>query len=247
MSWVVGNSERCGTLRLAFARSWKEALRHSGGAEAGACAAACEAAALSYQSLAMMRTPAALIPWLVALAAVIGGILWHAGDLVGTTGAAPVGGPFALTDQNGERRTDKDFRGRFMLIYFGYSYCPDVCPTTLAEIGDALGQLGGNAKRIVPVFITIDPARDTKVLGEYLSGFHKSFVGLTGTPEEVRQVANAYKAFYAKLPPAPSGEYAIDHTGIIYLMGRGGEYLGFMPPQTEPQKLTEILRKYLSK
>jgi cytochrome oxidase Cu insertion factor (SCO1/SenC/PrrC family) len=162
-------------------------------------------------------------------------------------GHGTVGGPFTLTDQTGKKRSDSDFRGKLMIVYFGYTFCPDVCPADLMAITQALDAFGPAAEDIQPIFITIDPERDTKVLGEYLSGFHKSFVGLTGTPEEVRQVANAYKAFYAKLPPAPSGEYAIDHTGIIYLMGRGGEYLGFMPPQTEPQKLTEILRKYLSK
>ena len=162
-------------------------------------------------------------------------------------GHGTVGGPFTLTDQTGKKRSDSDFRGKLMIVYFGYTFCPDVCPADLMAITQALDAFGPAAEGIQPIFITIDPERDTKVLGEYLSGFHKSFVGLTGTPEEVRQVANAYKAFYAKLPPAPSGEYAIDHTGIIYLMGQGGEYLGFMPPQTEPQKLTEILRKYLSK
>ena len=162
-------------------------------------------------------------------------------------GRGTVGGPFTLTDQTGKKRSDSDFRGKLMIVYFGYTFCPDVCPADLMAITQALDAFGSAAEGIQPIFITIDPERDPKVLGEYLSGFHKSFVGLTGTPEEVRQVANAYKAFYAKLPPAPSGEYAIDHTGIIYLMGRGGEYLGFMPPQTEPQKLTEILRKYLSR
>ena len=159
----------------------------------------------------------------------------------------PVNGHFTLQTLDGKTVSNTDYRGKFLVVYFGYTFCPDVCPADLMAITQALDALGPAAEGIQPIFITIDPERDTKVLGEYLSGFHKSFVGLTGTPEEVRQVANAYKAFYAKLPPAPSGEYAIDHTGIIYLMGRDGEYLGFMPPQTEPQKLTEILRKYLSK
>jgi protein SCO1/2 len=161
-------------------------------------------------------------------------------------GHGTVGGPFTLTDQAGKKRSDSDFRGKLMIVYFGYTFCPDICPADLMAITQALDALGSAAEGIQPIFITIDPKRDTKVLGEYLAAFHKSFVGLTGTPEEIRKVANAYKAFYAKLPPSPSGEYAIDHTGIIYLMGRDGEYLGFMPPQTDPQKLTEILRKHLS-
>ena len=161
-------------------------------------------------------------------------------------GHGTVGGPFTLTDQAGKKRSDSDFRGKLMIVYFGYTFCPDICPADLMAITQALDALGSAAEGIQPIFITIDPKRDTKVLGEYLAAFHKSFVGLTGTPEEIRKVANAYKAFYAKLPPSPSGEYAIDHTGIIYLMGRDGEYLGFMPPQTDSQKLTEILRKHLS-
>jgi cytochrome oxidase Cu insertion factor (SCO1/SenC/PrrC family) len=162
-------------------------------------------------------------------------------------GRGTVGGPFTLTDQTGRKRSDSEFRGRLMIVYFGYTFCPDVCPADLMAITQALDQLGSSAGGIQPVFITVDPERDTKVLGEYVAAFHKSFIGLTGSPEEIRQVANAYKAFYAKVPTERSGEYAIDHTGVIYLMGRDGQYLGFMPPQTGPEKLTEILRKYLAK
>ena len=162
-------------------------------------------------------------------------------------GHGTVGGPFTLTDQNGRIRSDRDFRGMLMIVYFGYTFCPDVCPADLMAITQALDALGPLADGIQPVFITIDPERDSKVLGDYIKAFHKSFVALTGKPEEIRKVANAYKAFYAKLPPAADGEYAIDHTGVVYLMGRDGEYLGFLPPQTDPAKLTEVLRKYLAK
>jgi len=161
-------------------------------------------------------------------------------------GHGTVGGPFTLNDEAGNQRSDSDFRGKLMIVYFGYTFCPDVCPADLMAITQALDALGAAADGIQPIFITIDPERDSKVLGEYLGAFHKSFVGLTGAPEEIRKVANAYKAFYAKLPPAKNGEYAIDHTGIIYLMGRHGEYLGFMPPQTDAEKLVEVLRKYLA-
>jgi cytochrome oxidase Cu insertion factor (SCO1/SenC/PrrC family) len=162
-------------------------------------------------------------------------------------GRGTVGGPFTLTDSSGHKRSDSEFRGKLMIVYFGYTFCPDVCPADLMAITQALDELGPAASGIQPVFITVDPERDTKVLGEYVRAFHRSFIGLTGSPEEIRRVANAYKAFYAKVPSAQSGEYAVDHTGVIYLMGRDGEYLGFMPPQTGPEKLTEILRKYLAK
>jgi cytochrome oxidase Cu insertion factor (SCO1/SenC/PrrC family) len=162
-------------------------------------------------------------------------------------GRGTVGGPFTLTDATGKPRSDSEFRGKLMIVYFGYTFCPDVCPADLMAITGALDALGPLADGVQPVFITIDPERDTKVLGEYISAFHHSLVGLTGSPEEIRKVANAYKAFYVKVPDAQGGNYSIDHTGVIYLMGRGGEYLGFMPPQTSPERLTEILRKYLAK
>ena len=162
-------------------------------------------------------------------------------------GRGSVGEPFTLTDQSGRQRSDSEFRGKLMIVYFGYSYCPYICPTDLMAITQALDDLGPAAKDVQPLFVTIDPERDTTILGEYMAAFHPSFVGLTGSAEDVRLVANSYKAFYAKGPQAPDGNYSIDHAGVIYLMGRNGEYLGFMPPQTSPDRLTEILRKYLER
>jgi protein SCO1/2 len=161
-------------------------------------------------------------------------------------GRGTVGGPFTLTDQTGKQRSDTEFRGKLMIVYFGYSYCPDVCPTDLMAITQALDALGPAAEGVQPLFITIDPERDTKVLADYVSAFHHSLVGLTGSPDEIRKVANAYKAFYVKVQDERNGDYLIDHAGVIYLMGRHGEYLGFMPPQTNPDRLTEILRKNLA-
>jgi cytochrome oxidase Cu insertion factor (SCO1/SenC/PrrC family) len=161
-------------------------------------------------------------------------------------GRGSVGGPFTLTDQTGKQRSDTDFRGKLMIVYFGYTYCPDVCPTDLMTITQALEALGPAAEGVQPVFITIDPERDTKLLADYVAAFHRSLVGLTGSPDEVRSVANSYKAFYVKVRDERSGDYSIDHAGVIYLMGRNGEYLGFMPPQTNPDRLTEVLRKNLA-
>ena len=162
-------------------------------------------------------------------------------------GRGPVGGQFTLTDQTGKQLSDTDFRGKLMIVYFGYTYCPDVCPTDLMAITQALDALGPAAGEVQPVFITIDPERDTKVLADYVSAFHHSLVGLTGSLDEIRKVANSYKAFYVKVQDERSGDYSIDHAGVIYLMGRNGEYLGFMPPQTNPNRLTEVLRKSLAK
>jgi cytochrome oxidase Cu insertion factor (SCO1/SenC/PrrC family) len=162
-------------------------------------------------------------------------------------GRGTVGGPFTLTDQNGRKRSDSEFRGKLMIVYFGYTYCPDVCPADMMAITQSLDDLGAATEGIQPVFITIDPERDTPLLKDYVAAFHPSLVGLTGSPEEIRKLANSYKAYYRKVPGEQKGEYSIDHTGIIYLMGRDGEYLGFLPPQTASEKLTEVLRKYLAK
>src|SRR5471030_1831116 len=139
-------------------------------------------------------------------------------DLMYSRGS--IGGSFTLTDQTGKQRNDTEFRGKLMVVYFGYTYCPDVCPTDLMAITQALDALGPVAEGIQPVFITIDPERDTKVLADYVSAFHRSFIGLTGSAEEIRRVANLYKAFYARVQDQQSGDYSIDHTGVIYLMGR---------------------------
>jgi protein SCO1/2 len=161
-------------------------------------------------------------------------------------GRGTVGGPFTLTDQTGNQRSDNEFRGKLMIVYFGYTFCPDVCPTDLMAITQALDALGPAASDVQPVFITVDPERDSKVLKDYVAAFHRSLVGLTGSPDEIRKVANSYKAFYVKVQDERSAGYSIDHAGVIYLMGRNGEYLGFMPPQTNPDRLAEILRKNLA-
>jgi cytochrome oxidase Cu insertion factor (SCO1/SenC/PrrC family) len=193
----------------------------------------------------MMRTPIALVPWLLAIAAVIGGLLWHMGDLVQTTGAASVGGPFALTDQNGQTRTDRDFRGRLMLVYFGYTNCPDVCPTTLAEMGDALGQLGGAGKRIAPIFITVDPARDTpRVLKTYVKSFGQNFIGLTGNAKAIADVAREYRVYFRK-QDLPTGGYAMDHSSTIYLMGPDGKFLDHYDESIGPDGLAAALKTRL--
>jgi cytochrome oxidase Cu insertion factor (SCO1/SenC/PrrC family) len=160
-------------------------------------------------------------------------------------GRGSIGGPFTLTDQNGRRRSDAEFRGKLMIVYFGYTWCPDVCPADLMTITQALDNLGVAAEGVQPIFITIDPERDVNALADYVSAFHHSLIGLTGSADEIQKVADAYKAFYVKVPDERSGGYSIDHSGVIYLMGRNGEYLGFMPPRTDPDRLTEILRKNL--
>ncbi len=199
----------------------------------------------------MIRTPAALVPYALMIAAVVAGLLWHAGDQTGRLGAsvssgrAEIGGAFALTDQDGKTRTDADFRGRFMLVYFGYSYCPDVCPTTLAMMSAALTKLGSRADRIVPVFVSIDPGRDKPaVLKTYLASFGPDFVGLTGTDKRIESVARAYHVYFAKHPLA-GGNYAMDHSGVIYLMGPDGRFVTYYEDEIGPDKLAADLEKRL--
>ncbi|KJC57787.1 electron transporter SenC [Bradyrhizobium sp. LTSPM299] len=159
----------------------------------------------------------------------------------------PVGGPFALTDQTGHVRTNSDFRGRLMLVYFGFTYCPDVCPTDLQAIALALDKLGGDADSVQPIFITVDPERDTSAhLAEYVPLFHPRLIGLTGRAEAIRNVADAYKVYYAKVPLEGAGDYTVDHTAYIYLMDRDGNYLGFFPPGTSADRMVEIIKPRLA-
>ncbi|WP_342726536.1 SCO family protein [Bradyrhizobium sp. B097] len=158
----------------------------------------------------------------------------------------PVGGPFALTDQAGHARTDKEFRGRLMLVYFGFTTCPDVCPTDLQAIGLALDKLGADGDQVQPIFITVDPERDTAAhLAEYVPLFHPRLIGLTGSFDAIRKVADAYKVYYARVP-LKDGDYTVDHTAYIYLMDRDGNYLGFFPPGTSADRMVEIIRPRLA-
>ncbi len=160
----------------------------------------------------------------------------------------PIGGPFALTDHTGERRTDRDFRGKLLVVYFGYTYCPDICPTDLLAISQAVDVLGAAGEVVQPIFISVDPERDTvEHLADYVAAFHSRLVGLTGAPEELRKVATAYKAYYAKAENAGSKDYVIDHTAFIYLVGKDGRYLGFLPSGTPPERLAEVITKQLSR
>lgn len=162
-------------------------------------------------------------------------------------GREPVGGPFVLIDHNGERRTDADFRGKLVAIYFGFTFCSDVCPTDLQAIGLAIDRLGPAGAAVQPLFITVDPEKDTpEQLKSYVALFHPRMIGLTGDPREIRKLALAYKAYYAKADPPRDAGRDIDHTGFIYLVGPDGGYLGFAPPGTTPERLAAILSRALA-
>jgi protein SCO1/2 len=139
-------------------------------------------------------------------------------------GAYPLGGEFTLSNQHGRRASLKDFRGRVVLVFFGYTYCPDVCPLTLTEMGRLRGLLGADFQRVQPVFITVDPARDTPPrLKSYLANFDPSIVGLTGPEKEIRAVASRYQARFARSDAKTSSGYLIDHTGFVYMLDGEGK------------------------
>jgi len=199
----------------------------------------------------MLRNRQALIPYLLLVAALIGSVLWYESEKVPglgrvvSTGQADIGGPFQLTDQSGKRVTDKDFRGRYMLIYFGYSFCPDVCPTTLAVMAQALEKVGDRARRVAPILITIDPERDTpKVLEDYVKAFGPSFVGLTGSAAEIKDVEKKYRV-YAVKKPLEGGNYGMDHSSVIYLMGPNGKLVSFYDEAISPDDLAKELKQRL--
>ena len=159
----------------------------------------------------------------------------------------PVGGPFGLIDHTGTLRTEQDFRGKLLLVYFGFTYCPDVCPTDLQNIGLALDQLGAAGDKVQPLFVTLDPERDTPAhLAEYVPTFHPRLIGLTGDAAAIRAAADAYMVYYSKVTNEGGSDYTVDHTAFIYLMGADGKYLGFFPPGTAPERIADILRQQIA-
>lgn len=165
-----------------------------------------------------------------------------------TSGKALIGGPFTLTDHQGERRSEADFEGRYMLIFFGYTYCPDICPTTLTTVSQGLDILAeseaGKAAAVTPVFVSIDPARDTPAaLADYMSHFHPAMVALTGSEEEVAVAAKAYRIFYQKVVQEDASDYLMDHSSIVYLMGPDGSYLSHFTHASTAEEIAEGLAK----
>ena len=166
---------------------------------------------------------------------------------VQTSGKALVGGPFKLIDQSGKDVTDRDFRGRHMLVFFGFTHCPDICPAELQVMSAALDQLGDEAHKVVPVFITLDPERDTQAaIADYVKHFGSNFVGLTGSPEAVAAAAKAYRVAYAKVEMQGAADgYTVDHSALVYLMDTDGEYVTHFVYGTSADKMAKTLARYL--
>ena len=183
-----------------------------------------------------------LIAFLVSL--IILGVAWFAFDPMGETGSSAIGGPFQLTAQDGRSVTEKDLRGGPSLVFFGFTHCPDVCPTALYEIGLIYKAMGKDGDRLKTYFVTVDPERDTpSVIKDYLSGFDARITGLSGAPDAVLAAEKAYRV-YAKKVPLETGGYTMDHTALIYLMDGKGRFLSSLNIDRSPEENAKMISKY---
>ena len=189
-----------------------------------------------------------------------GGIVWWQVDAMerarqesataalGDFSGVDVGGGFSLTNHRGERVTNADFEADFLFIYFGFVFCPDVCPTELAEMAQTLDVLGDEAAQVQPVFVTIDPERDTpEAMADYVSLFHPRLVGLTGSTDDIATVADAYKVYYQRVDSAEYTYYLMDHSSFLYFTDRSGDLLYLFAPQHTPDEMADIIRIFMDR
>jgi protein SCO1/2 len=179
-------------------------------------------------------------------------MLLAAGGYLLLSGSQPaalsVGGPFSLIDGDRGPVTDQTWHGKYLLVYFGYTFCPDVCPTTLSNVADALDRLGPKADRLQPLFITVDPKRDTPaVVKQYAAAFGSRIVGLTGTPEQIAAAAKAYRVYYAEHRTGPGpDDYSMDHSSVLYLMGPDGRFIAPVRADQTGAEMAASLAKLMS-
>jgi protein SCO1/2 len=172
-------------------------------------------------------------------------VLWLTGGFRGVAATASIGGPFQLTDQTGQTVTDKTLLGKPTLVFFGFTHCPDICPTSLFEMSEVLRAMGKDADRINTYFVSVDPERDTApVMKNYLSSFDPHLKGLTGSPDAVAKVISGYRV-YAKKVPLKDGDYTMDHTALIYLMDRDGKFVAPFNLKRTPEEAAVDLKRYL--
>ncbi len=172
-------------------------------------------------------------------------MLWVMGGLRHATAPAAIGGPFQLTDQTGQTVTEKSMEGHPTLVFFGFTHCPDVCPTTLFEMSEVLKAMGKDGDRVNAYYISVDPERDTQAaMKEYLSSFDPRLRGLTGSSEAIAKVLSEYRV-YAKKVPLKDGDYTMDHTALIYLMDRDGKFVAPFNINRKPEDAATDLKRYL--
>jgi protein SCO1/2 len=195
------------------------------------------------RTIRLLALAAALLAGVAALAAITT-VLWPRGGNVAVAPSA-IGGPFRLVDQEGRAVTEADFKGKPFLVFFGFTHCPDICPTALFEMSETLRRLGSDADKMSALFISVDPERDTpQKLKDYLQSFHPRISALTGTQAEIDAVTKAYKA-YAKRVPLDGGEYTMDHSAIVYLMDRDGRFVAPFNLKRPADETAKDLRRYL--
>jgi cytochrome oxidase Cu insertion factor (SCO1/SenC/PrrC family) len=206
----------------------------------------------------MSRKNLALVSLLAAVALVIvaGIVSWRL-DLapehnnaspagMGVINAAPVGGPFELVDHTGTTVTDRRYAGKYLLVFFGFTFCPDICPTELTKIAETMDLLGADSAMVQPLFITVDPQRDTvPVLADYVTHFHPALVGLSGTSKQIQDVAKAYKVYFARAGADDSADYLMNHSAFIYLMGPDGANLKLFSPRATAEQMATVIRAQL--
>jgi len=200
-------------------------------------------AAMKARTTQILLIAAGFLAGVAAIVLVV--VLVTGRDPMPSARASAIGGPFRLTDQSGRTVTEADLRGHPFLLFFGFTHCPDVCPTTLFEVSEVLGQLGPDAERVSALFITVDPERDTPAqMKDYLSSFNPRLIGLTGEPAAIAAVEKAYRV-YVKKVPLENGEYTMDHTALVYLMDKEGRFVAPFNLKRTPEDAAADLRRYL--
>ena len=212
------------------------------------CDYECKRTNYLYKSRHIMKN-ALIIFALIALALGVGVFLSKEPEPGNTSsGVASIGGSFSLTDQSGNRVTEESFKGKYSLVFFGFTNCPDVCPTTLTVIANVMEGLGESGKNLTPVFISVDREDDVATMKSYLSNFHSSIIGLTGTAEEIKVAANAFRVYYAKAEqPDTTKGYTMDHSAFVYLMDKNGQYIAHFSHNDSAEKMIATIKPYLEK
>ena len=184
----------------------------------------------------------------IGVALLAGLFFWMTQQAERQSAGAKLSGPFELVDHFGKPFTQEDLKGKYTLLYFGYTYCPDVCPTELQTIAEALALLGDAARDFRVVMVSVDPERDTpQVLKEYMSNFGDNFLGLTGTPEQIRNMARNWRTFYRKAEEKGPDDYLMDHSAIVFLLDKQGNYMRHFAYGTSPQNMAEGIRQAIAR
>jgi protein SCO1 len=184
--------------------------------------------------------------FLAGLVLFVGAIMFAAGNFPGAPGPSAIGGPFKLIDQDGKAITDDALKGHPSLVFFGYTHCPDVCPTTLFDLSEVMRALGPDAGRIIALFITVDPERDTpEVMKDYLSSFDPHLRGVTGGDKAIEAVEKEYRVYAKKVPTGKGDDYSMDHTALVYLMDKQGRFIAPFSFKRRPEESAAELRKFM--